>query len=725
MRLRRLVFIFHLSFFGFQFAFARSVTFPVHGLDVVGEEPVPISCEWDEKWFWETKTTTYHHGIARIAALFSEISYVPVEKNPDSNELIRSYRLLGFKDSAIEHNYMLDYTTPLRGNNQAAYSFASKDIQTPDGTKKLVFVVLRGTPLSANEWISNINVSDTTHKDTIVHEGFYNTMTNVHKALIYYLLKQKISPDEAYFLITGHSRGAALANLLGATLEDEGIITGERLFVYTFAAPNVTQAENTNDPKYDFIWNIVNAEDIVPSVPPARHNWKWKKFGQMRVIANYWNTDPSLYMNEYLPRMNEYFSKMLARDYAPFKNGPFIQIQIARVLTNLYKTVEAYYGSMFGLRDMAEDIFWKVFPEDEDGEKALKSLGDGSEKDVRESKILLHLQKSINETTTNGFDYLKNAFLDMHACESYLSWLLAFDENEVYSSLGSSQIVISGSYECAVYDNEGTLLARIRDGILEIKSIKIPVSAFPLPNKVIIGFPGNQNLNVVIHKDSLIPTVISYEIEHYDAAGRLLGESEKHHLFPQTRRVISFKAGDVTLESDEIDYQTLKGKDAGSLISEYDLRQNIKFNVQLELGFTSDSIFTAGIRTGSQALFGTILNSFSTKNAGKAFGLLLGIGHQQSLFGRVLLDLEGFNKLVWSSDDVEGREFNVVPMGRFTLSFKPRHRFHFFAGGTFELHVEDFNDGAFDMLNRDTNLHGLQLGDKTEIIPSFVFGIRM
>ena len=160
----KILFTFLVFSFPFSALHARTVTFSVHGLEVATEEPVPVTTDWDENWFVTTEPENYHHGIARIAAMLSEISYVPVEKNPTSNPLLQSYRVLGFKDSDIEWNYVLDYSTPLSGNNQAAYSFAFKEISTPKGPKKLVFVVLRGTPLNANEWISNINVSDTTKK---------------------------------------------------------------------------------------------------------------------------------------------------------------------------------------------------------------------------------------------------------------------------------------------------------------------------------------------------------------------------------------------------------------------------------------------------------------------------------------------------------------------------------------------------------------------------------
>ena len=158
--------------------FARKVTLPVHGLMVASPTPVPIEVEWDENWFLQSKTSEYNHKIARIAVLLSEISYVLVEKNPESNEMLRTYRELGFKDSDIEWNYILDYTAKDSGNNQVAFSFAKKIIQSNEGSKTLILAALRGTPLSANEWISNINISDSTHKNVAIHEGFEKTATN-------------------------------------------------------------------------------------------------------------------------------------------------------------------------------------------------------------------------------------------------------------------------------------------------------------------------------------------------------------------------------------------------------------------------------------------------------------------------------------------------------------------------------------------------------------------
>ena len=718
--MKRFFYLLYLIFLALISVHGRTITFPVHGLEVASLKPVPIEAEWDEKWLVEGNPLEYNHKIARIAALLSEISYVLVEKNPDSNPMIQTYRLLGFKDSNIEWNYILDYAAPLSGNNQAAYSFAFKDIPTPQGTKKLVFVILRGTPLSANEWISNINISDTTHKHVQIHEGFQKSEENIKFALYAFLEKNKINPEDSYFLITGHSRGAALSNLLGATIADENVITSKKIFVYTFAAPNVSQEERTSDPKYNFIWNILNAEDIVPTVPPNRNNWKWKKFGQTKVLVNYWNVSPNLYNDEYLPRINEYYRKLLLRNYAPFKNGPFLNIQLARVLTNLYKTVESYYSSVFGLHGMAENIFWKVFPEKNEDD----ALEPPKNKNEEMPFLLKMIQKNVNSNIEGGFEYALNAFVDMHACESYLSFLLALSEYEAFSTMGSSEIVIDGSHDIAVYNDEGELLARVLDGSIELYSLKTPVAGLPLPQKNVLGFPGNQNLNVVIHKDSLLPTAIGYKIEHYDASGAFIGESKKRHFYPHSGMVIQFKAGQITVENDEVFFDKIRGKEAKEIARQYGLKQNLKFKIQPEFSWSSGNFLNLGFRTGMQEIYASVLGEMYYADTPKSYGIATGIGHQHILYGRFMLDSELFARFVWARND-EGKEFNFVPAGRFSISYKPRHRVHFFAAALFDAHIDGFNDDVFSPDFRRESISTIRLNDKLELVPSLQLGLRL
>ena len=172
----------------FSALYARTVTFPVNGLMMSVKEPVPVDLEWDENILVNANPKVYNHQIARLSAMLSTISYVHVEENPDSNEMLKSYEILGFKKSDIYWNYNLDYNNHIDKNDQAAYSFAFKDIQTPAGIKKLVFLIIRGTPLSANEWHSNLNISNSSKENVMIHEGFLSTC-EIIKADFYRFLK--------------------------------------------------------------------------------------------------------------------------------------------------------------------------------------------------------------------------------------------------------------------------------------------------------------------------------------------------------------------------------------------------------------------------------------------------------------------------------------------------------------------------------------------------------
>lgn len=84
--------------------------------------------------------------------------------------------------------------------------------------------------------------------------------------------------------MTGHSRGASIANLLGAKLIDT-IGSGKKFtnfvpFTYTFAAPRSTTATAANTSKYASIWNIINGDDTVPTLPYTF--WGFNLYGQSK-----------------------------------------------------------------------------------------------------------------------------------------------------------------------------------------------------------------------------------------------------------------------------------------------------------------------------------------------------------------------------------------------------------------------------------------------------------
>lgn len=523
----------------------EKITVPVNAEETKAKEPVDITVEWSEKLFGEKSAFYYNHTIARMACILSEVSYLREDDLKDACQLKSVYRVLGIKDENMEFHYDIDYSDAELGKNQAAFSFAIKEISSSKGKANLVFVTVRGTPLQPNEWVSNLNVSDTVKTAAKYHEGFYIAERQVHTALMYFLLKKQISPFETFFLITGHSRGGAITNLLGADLADSGIFDTEKLYTYTFASPNVSIDDSTEDKKYNFIWNIVNPEDVAPTVPFCRGNWKYRKFGQIKAFTTRWNLTPEYYENEFYPKINGFYNLIMKRDYYPFTTGTFIPSAITKLVTSIFPDVEKYYGKSFGFRNSAEKIIFELFPKsdaqgDEDFPKTIKIA----------EKILNNKYNRVGEV----LDYSSYAFFDMHICSAYLSWMLSFNEEELFSVNGSSRLILKGvMFDAEILDSKGEVMAKINNGIPQFESVKLPVILVPSKDGITIGFPSSEEYSVVIRKENLVlPIKMTCQIEHYDYCGFLIESCPKIELYPQAGEEIKFIVGSRTLSEDKV-----------------------------------------------------------------------------------------------------------------------------------------------------------------------------
>jgi len=81
------------------------------------------------------------------------------------------------------------------------------------------------------------------------------------------------------FLVTGHSRGAAVANLLSVMLNDDPNINKSRVFSYNFASPCVIK-RNTKETEngYENIFYINNLDDnLINYIPP---DGNWMRYGK-------------------------------------------------------------------------------------------------------------------------------------------------------------------------------------------------------------------------------------------------------------------------------------------------------------------------------------------------------------------------------------------------------------------------------------------------------------
>ena len=145
-------------------------------------------------------------------------------------------------------------------SHTCAFTVGKKKIDFYGEEKTLYVIVVRGT--SGSEWFSNFDYADSHTDDSKYAENFLEAAQVISIKLIPVLAAE---PD-ALILVSGHSRGAAAANLLGMTLDD--MYGQEGKYIYTFATPNTYRGDpEAVADKYRNIFNFINPADVVTEVP--------------------------------------------------------------------------------------------------------------------------------------------------------------------------------------------------------------------------------------------------------------------------------------------------------------------------------------------------------------------------------------------------------------------------------------------------------------------------
>jgi len=219
---------------------------------------------WDDAWF-NGDPATYNHDLAIASMALSGAAYLSGKKTGVQAAL----NAMGFGDIRA-YNYRPSLETV---SQVAAYTFATKTISgVSGGDTYLTAVVIRGTGESM-EWAGNLNMGE--GQD---HEGFAKARNELLARLDEYLTDAGITAEKRQtmkFLITGHSRGAAVANLTAASLTAGARDTDAAIYAYTFASPTVSFDAALEG--YGNIFNIVSDDDLVTQVPlPA---WGCGRYG--------------------------------------------------------------------------------------------------------------------------------------------------------------------------------------------------------------------------------------------------------------------------------------------------------------------------------------------------------------------------------------------------------------------------------------------------------------
>ncbi|MCL1917241.1 MAG: lipase family protein [Peptococcaceae bacterium] len=220
----------------------------------------------EDSSYFSAKSSLYNQDLALMLATLSEAAY----NQADIKEALKNQ---GFDPESIEtHNYSSSEKT----DNKVGFAFAHKRISEAGSAYNLISITVRGTV--ANEWYSNFNIG----LDTNDHAGFKAAENELLAAFNKYANDYDLTRRaENKIIITGHSRGAAVANLLAADLtKTRQHASKNNIYAYTFATPNTSKsAEVKNTQAYTNIFNFVNAEDFITHLPLSADDWNYGRYG--------------------------------------------------------------------------------------------------------------------------------------------------------------------------------------------------------------------------------------------------------------------------------------------------------------------------------------------------------------------------------------------------------------------------------------------------------------
>ena len=229
---------------------------------------------YDESWFFNLNNF-YQHDLCRMSLRVALAAFGDTDKGSGPANIMALMDDLGFTYTEESVSY------PTPDFDSMGYAIGSKTLVNSDGeTCSLILVAVRGGAYGA-EWGGNFLLG--MGED---HEGFSSGSFTVLDGLERYLEAHEDElEDTVKVWIVGYSRGAAVANLTAARLNDgygeicPKFIDRDNVYAYCFECPQNTADEDAHDGQYSNIISIVNPIDLVPKV--AMSDWGFDRYGQV------------------------------------------------------------------------------------------------------------------------------------------------------------------------------------------------------------------------------------------------------------------------------------------------------------------------------------------------------------------------------------------------------------------------------------------------------------
>ena len=459
-------------------------------------EETYYEAKFDTNWFAQS-SYQYNHELAKYSLALSGMEYRTKE------QIEESWYNLGFSGIKI-----YEYDDTDEDYYYVNFSIAKKKILIDGKIVTLIAAPMRGT-VGTKEWVGNLYLGTEEEE----HKVFEIAKNNVASAVYQYKNEHNLYDQKLKLLLCGHSRAAAVANLLAAEFDRTkllGIVPSD-IYAYTYATPNVTTKGMVRDELYNNIFNIVDYLDMVPSVPLK--SMGYDKYGNTFVIANRWvenyeNTKRRVSVEYSKYKGDESYEPIEIMDYIDMFDFPSEEKD--KLIEILYKELDIT-DLEEATRQLIEEALEEVLEYFKDDPAARKKLS--KEKMVMFNGFLV----TVDVLTTIDIDYIKK-LICTHTTASYMAWM----EN-------SSGIWPEGMYrfkclqiacpvDVEIYNSNGRLVGRIASNTVD-ETIENGICTFTEGDIKYAILPGDGEYSVkIVGTDN---GTMSYSIIEYDEDGEL------------------------------------------------------------------------------------------------------------------------------------------------------------------------------------------------------------
>jgi len=131
-----------------------------------------------------------------------------------------------------------------------------------------ILIAFRGTTIKVLDWINDLKAlqADSPFSSGKVHQGFLSSTRNLEDPVMNKLSELLDKNPDANIYLTGHSKGGAIATLMGLAIQNSYENYLSRIKVVTFGAPRIGNNEFCND-YYIENYRYESFLDLIPHLP--------------------------------------------------------------------------------------------------------------------------------------------------------------------------------------------------------------------------------------------------------------------------------------------------------------------------------------------------------------------------------------------------------------------------------------------------------------------------